>query len=233
MRINEDFIEQEDIIDDITDTDIIDENPYYIMQDRRPVKELLKDWDCIFFIEIGDYWTKVPDYVKRVEEMVNIYTRQLTDMIGRLPYGVEMSKFVVGSGLNDGEFEHEDTEFSTYKEYLLNQTDDDNGIQKETKLFLGISLNQKTLNIQKAFVALSKISNIIFRITKAKEFTILYKKNNTFESNWVFNSATGVDDMRTRLEKDIDSNYAGRITKWTDILCVLAGHDNCADSVEE
>ena len=69
-QINEDFIEQEDIIDDITDTDLSDENPYFIMQDRRPVIELLNDWDCIFYLEIGDYWVnfaKTPDYLKQVE----------------------------------------------------------------------------------------------------------------------------------------------------------------------
>ena len=165
--------------------------------------------------------------------MVREYTKKLTDTFERLSYGIQMSKVVVGSGLNDGEFEHENTGFSTYKDYLLNQTDDDNGIQKETKLFFGISLNQGTLNLQKAFIALSKISNIIFRTTKVNEFMILYKMYTWFDMFRIFNSTTGRDDIKSRLDKDIHIATDGdpmfrnsdSINQWMYTLCVLAGHN--------
>lgn len=233
MRINEDFIDQDDNLEQMTNRDVSIENPAFIMQDRRPVVELLHEWDSILYLEIGDYWNNEPDYLKHVEQMVVKYTSKLRDVLERLPYRVEMSQFVVGSGMNDGEWEHDDTNgFSLYKTYLLNQTKDDRGIQKETKLFLGIRLPQKEINLQKTFVALSQISKIIFKITKVTCFMILYNKKHVdiWDNFYIYNKKAIGYNMKIRLEKDMEDasvdeepNFYG-IDLWMDMLCILSGH---------
>ena len=233
MRINEDFIDQDDNLEQMTNQDVSIENPEFIMQDRRPVVELLREWDSILYLEIGDYWNNQPDYPKHVEQMVVKYTRKLRDVLERLPYRVEMSQFVVGSGMNDGEWEHDDTNgFSQYKTYLLNQTEDDRGIQKETKLFLGIRLPQREINLQKTFVALSQISKIIFKITNVPGFIILYNESHLkiWNDFHIYSGRTVGNEMKKRLEKDIEDasvdeepNYYG-IDVWMDMLCILSGH---------
>ena len=142
MRINEDFIEQDGVLDQLSSSDISDENPYFIMQNRRPVIELLKDWNCIFFLEIGDYWNKDDDYLNQVEQMIVKYSKKLRDVLEHLPYQVEMSSIIVGSGMSETQWDNSSTGggFTQYKTYLLQQTEDDKGIQKITKLFFGIHL---------------------------------------------------------------------------------------------
>lgn len=149
MRINEDFIEQDGVLDQISSADISDENPYFIMQNRRPVIELLKDWNCIFFLEIGDWWNNEPDYLTQVEKMVVKYTSKLRDVLERLPFRVEMSPFIVGSGMTSSQWDgsNDGGGFTTFLKYLLNQTEDDKGIRKITKLFFGIHLKQQSVNL--------------------------------------------------------------------------------------
>ena len=68
MRINEDYIEQDNIIGQMT-SDVSDENPVFIMQNRRPVKDLLKDWKFIINFEVSNYWDNVkgPEAMRQIE----------------------------------------------------------------------------------------------------------------------------------------------------------------------
>lgn len=122
MRINEDFIEQDGVLDQISSADISIENPAFIMQDRRPVVELLREWDSILYLEIGDWWNKEPDYLTQVEKMVVKYTSKLRDVLERLPFRVEMSSFVVGSGMTSSQWDgsNDGGGFTTFLKYLLN-----------------------------------------------------------------------------------------------------------------
>ena len=144
MRINEDYIEQDNIIGQMT-SDVSDENPVFIMQNRRPVKDLLKDWKFIIHFEVSNYWDNVQgaEAMRQVEEMVIQCTTRLRAAIERLPYNVEMSQFVVGSGMAESQWNasYDGGGFTQYKTYLLEHTDDDKGIQRITKIFLGINLD--------------------------------------------------------------------------------------------
>ena len=232
MRINEDFIEQDGVLDQIASSDISDENPYFIMQNRRPVIEILKDWNCIFYLEIGDYWNKDEDYLQQVEQMVVKYSKKLRDVLERLPYQVEMSPVIVGSGMSDTQWDGSSTGggFTTFLKYLLNQTEDDKGIQKITKLFFGIHLKQQSVNLQKTFVALAQVSNIIFKLTKVPDFMILYNPY-LWEQFYIYSGKTIGDNMTRRLKNDMEDacvdeepNFAG-IDRWMDMLCILSGHE--------
>lgn len=240
MRINEDFIEQDGVLDQISSADISIKNPAFIMQDRRPVVELLREWDSILYLEIGDWWNKEPDYLTQVEKMVVKYTSKLRDVLERLPFRVEMSSFVVGSGMTSSQWDGSDDGggFTTFLKYLLNQTEDDKGIQKITKLFVGIRLKQDVINLQKTFVSLSHISNIIFKLTKVLDFMIIYK-GYSWNEFYIY-SGKGIGYiMKRNLEKDIEDacvkvepNFYG-IDRWMEMLCVLSRHDRkeitCSD----
>ena len=204
------------------------------MQDRRPIIELFRGWDSILYIEIGDYWNNDEDYLKQVEQMVFKYSKKLRDVLERLPFRVEMSSFIVGSGMTESQWDNSDTGggFTQYKNYLLQQTEDDKGIQKVTKLFLGIRLPQATVNLQKTFFSLSQISKIIFKITKVTDFMILYNKTHLhiWDNFYIYNGKTVGYNMKSRLEKDIEDasvdeepNFYG-IDVWMDMLCILSGH---------
>lgn len=232
MRINEDFIEQDGVLDQLSSSDISDENPYFIMQNRRPVSELLTGWNCIIYLEIGDWWNKEPDYLTQVEKMIVKYSKKLRDVLERLPYQVEMSPIIVGSGMSDSQWNNSSTGggFTQYKTYLLQQTEDDKGIQKITKLFFGIHLKQQSVNLQKTFVALAQVSNIIFKLTKVLDYMILYKSY-LWEQFYIYSGKSIGDKMSRSLEKDmedacvkVEPNFYG-IDRWMDMLCILSGHE--------
>lgn len=232
MRINEDFIDQDDNLEQMTNRDVSIEKPAFIMQDRRPVVELLHEWDSILYLEIGDYWNNEPDYLKHVEQMVVKYTSKLRDVLERLPYQVEMSPIIVGSGMSDSQWDasFDGGGYPTFMKYLLNQTEDDKGIQKITKLFFGIHLKQQSVNLQKTFVALAQVSNIIFKLTKVPDFMILYKPY-LWEQFYIYSGRSIGDKMSRSLEKDmedacvkVEPNFYG-IDRWMDMLCILSGYE--------
>ena len=82
MRINEDYIDQDIIIDQPAVND--DEgNSVFIMQDRRPISELLKGWNFIVHVEVGDYWTNAdtPEDMKNIELTVLSCAQKIHDAI--------------------------------------------------------------------------------------------------------------------------------------------------------
>jgi hypothetical protein len=95
--------------------------------------------------EVSNYWDNVQgaEAMRQVKEMVIQCTTRLRAAIERLPYNVEMSQFVVGSGMTESQWNasYDGGGFTQYKTYLLEHTDDDKGIQRITKIFLGINLD--------------------------------------------------------------------------------------------
>lgn len=206
MRINEDYIDQ-DIILEQPDVDTDEGSSVFIMQDRRPISELLKGWDFIIHVEVGDFWTKAdtPEDMKNIELTVLSCAQRIHDAIERLPYNVVMSPIVIGSGMTNMGWDksYDGGGFSTYDKYLLGHTEDDRGFQKITKLFFGIHLEQNQINLQKAFIALSQISKIIFKITKTNAFRVLYHAYLWY--SFYVHDGTGIgNNMQKCLRQDME-----------------------------
>ena len=232
MRINEDYIDQDNIIDQpVVDAD--EGNSVFIIQDRRPISKLLKGWDFIVHVEVGDYWTKAdtPEDMKNIELTFLSCAQRIHNAIERLPYNVDMSPIVIGSGLTKyGWYGSKDGGgFTTYDKYILGNTEDDKGYPKITKLYFGIRLEQNQINLQKAFIALSQVSKIIFKITNTNAFHVLY--HTYLWDSFYIHDGTGIgSNMQKCLRRDMEDacvsdepNFYG-IDRWLDALCIFSGH---------
>ena len=69
MRINEEFLDKDDNMQSITNVadDDLQSSPAFIMQNRRPVIELVGDYKFLLYLPFGDYWNKNPNFVKELE----------------------------------------------------------------------------------------------------------------------------------------------------------------------
>ncbi len=234
MRINEDYIDQEqDIIIEQPDVDADEGNSVFIMQHRRPISELLNGWNFIVHVEVGGYRTKAetPEDMENIKQTVISCAQRIHDAIERLPYNVAMSPVVIGSGMTNTGWDrsYDGGGFTTYDRYILGHTEDDNGFQKITKLFFGIRLEQNQINLQKAFIALSQVSKIIFKITKTNAFHVLCPAH--MWNLFYIHDGTGIGyNMQNCLRLNIEDacvsnqpNFYG-IGRWLDALCMFSGH---------
>ena len=213
--------------------DVDEENSVFIMQDRRPISELLNGWDFIVHVEVGDFWTKTdtPEDMENIKLTVLSCAQRIHNAIERLLYNVVKSPVVIGSGLTNTAWDssYDGGGFTTYDKYLLGHTEDDKGFQKITKLFFGIRLEQNQINLQKAFIALSQISKIIFKITKTNAFYVLYHAY--LWNSFYIHDGTGIgNNMQKCLRRDMEDacvsdepNFYG-IDRWLDALCIFSGH---------
>lgn len=89
-RLNEDFLDNVST-DDIKRQDDSLENPDYIMQDGRPVSELLSDYMCCVHTCINfDFMIRIKALCTRL--------RQLTE---RLPFNLDVSPVIISYGLTE------------------------------------------------------------------------------------------------------------------------------------
>ena len=89
-RLNEDFLDNVSA-DDIKRQDDSLENPDYIMQDGRPVSELLNDYMCCVHTCINfDFMVRIKALCTRL--------RQLTE---RLPFNLDVSPVIISYGLTE------------------------------------------------------------------------------------------------------------------------------------
>ena len=208
-------------------------NSVFIMQDRRPISELLNGWDFIVHAEVGDFWTKAdtPEDMENIKLTVLSCAQRIHDAIERLPYNVDMSPAVIGSGLTNTGWDrsYDGGGFSRYDKYLLGHTEDDKGFQKITKMFFGIRLEQNQINLQKAFIALSQVSKIIFKITKTNALYVLYNFY-LWDSFYIHDGTGFASNMQKCLRLDMENacvsdqpNFYG-INKWLEALCIFSGH---------
>lgn len=164
-RVNEDFLDDASI-DDVKRPDDSLENPDYIMQDGRPVSELLSDYSCCVHIFIES------SLMVRIKALCTKF-RQL---IERLPFDLVVSPVVISCGLSETQWRYAnyDTGYTTYEKYLMYHTDDSG--KKHKHLFMGIKLNGG-LSYTKAFDVVYMISNIIFIMTPdlATQFEFIYQ----------------------------------------------------------
>ena len=165
-RLNEDFLDNVSA-DDIKRQDDSLENPDYIMQDGRPVSELLNDYMCCVHTCINfDFMVRIKALCTRL--------RQLTE---RLPFNLDVSPVIISYGLTEDQWRNAnfDTGFLTYEKYLMGHTEDQGG-KKHVHLFMGIKLNGG-LSYTKAFDVVYMISKIVFSVIPmdvTTEFEFIY-----------------------------------------------------------
>jgi hypothetical protein len=140
--------------DDIKRQDDSFENPDYIMQDGRPVSELLSDYMCCVHTCINSkFMVRIKAFCTRL--------RQLTE---RLPFNLDVSPVIISYGLSEDQWRYAnfDTGFLTYEKYLMGHTEDQGG-KKYVHLFMGIKLNGG-LSYTKAFDVVYMTSKIVFSV---------------------------------------------------------------------
>ena len=160
-RLNEDFLDNVSA-DDIRRQDDSLENPDYIMQDGRPVSELLNDYMCCVHTCIN------PNFMVRIKALCT-RLRQLTE---HLPFNLDVSPVIISYGLSEDQWRNAnfDTGFLTYEKYLMGHTDD--GGKKYVHLFIDIKLNGG-LSYTKAFdVVYSDFKDCLQRIPDGRHYII-------------------------------------------------------------
>ena len=113
-RINEDFLDSNSDVLQIQDgTDSQRCQDICELQDKRPVSDILSEYNIILNIELEIY-----DDQQTIENYVYGFSRKL---MNRLNYfaGLDVSKVVIGSRLTERQFEYKDTGFSYFNEYIM------------------------------------------------------------------------------------------------------------------
>ena len=186
MRINEEFLDKDDNMQSITNVadDDLQSSPAFIMQDRRPVIKLVGDYKFLLYLPFGDYWNKNPNFVKELETTIKKRITKLKSVLERSVLDIETTPFIIGSSMNDGEWEHSRDRSLSFCQYLTEQTDDDNGFQKETNVFIGIRLKQSVPNLWDAYMKLSQVLALFFKLSHLPQIFFLWKQydSDTFDN---------------------------------------------------
>ena len=235
MVINESFFSDgniEDINSAIEDTETASDsevrNKDWMLQDKRPIEQLIGEYPCIvnfklMFDDTGD------DAYKEIDKMC----RKLRMMFSNFDSG-EMSPVIVGSCWNEDQWRYStvDTGFTTYVKYLLNQTQHDKGIQRNTQLFFGIRLNcGDVVNLEKAYDFIRFTIKAVNNITKAEQVLILFKNHAVYKNSVTWdemyfnpnhNAEVSLRKAISYTEPDEDPNYAP-LDSYKEMLFVVSG----------
>lgn len=194
MLLNEDFFDEQDIDVSVSSIDSNIESENYMMQDKRPVEQLLAEFQCFGHISLNlsqqqissDYVYKLCDRLKKFLDAIQ---------------NTEISKIIIGSSLTAHEYNKDETipeDQITWLNYLVRQTRDDNGITENTHLFFGVKTLRKD-NYILAQSTLTKILNIIGNLTDITEIEMIFR-------NIDFNSMFLNTNDKSYLPKDLLKN---------------------------
>jgi hypothetical protein len=236
MVINESFFSDdniEDINSAIEDTETASDseirNKDWMLQDKRPIEELIGDYPCIVNFELMFYKTTDEEASQKIDKIC----RKLRMMFSNFDSG-EMSLVIAGSCWTENEWRYStvDTGFTTYVKYLLNQTQHDKGIQHTTQFFFGIRLNcGDVVNLEKAYDFIRFTVKAVNNITKTQQVLILFKnhvvyKNSVSWDEMYFNPNHNAEiSLRKAIsytEPKEDANYAP-LHSYKEMLFVVCG----------
>lgn len=167
MLLNEDFFT--DNIDlDYKEPETQENNCVFELQNGRPLKKILSDYNAWISLPVI-----IPDDCVDREKYVSNICKKLHYALECVTYDVSLSRFIVGSRRRDVEMDSVERGYDNYTLYIMNQTIDDMGLNKNTVfIHIGIKYNGG-LDFIKAFNAVNQIQNILFSIG-FRVFKILY-----------------------------------------------------------
>jgi len=152
-QLTEDFLDDVSI-EDVKRHDDNNINPDYIMQDGRPVSEMLSGYTCFVHANSDNLLFRLKMMCERIQSVMS-----------RLPFNLDASPIVISQGLSEDRWRYAnyDTGYSTYEKYILDRPAEYNQNNKTLykHAIFGIRLNGRP-SYTKAFDLIYQICKIMF-----------------------------------------------------------------------
>lgn len=200
--LNEDFFDEQDIeVDNDEDVHVIESTYSYMMQNKRPIKDLLSDFQCVAHIQLKSKYT--PKDANRIYKLCNV----LKNFLDAISYEIDASKIIIGSSQSRKDYHYNNPtvtgpngRIEPYKNYIMRQTEDDKGINGIVNLVFGFkTLKQDYVIAQKSLTTILNIVNKIFKDT-IDTFMLIWKTDTKDYNGTYFNVSDIEDYPASRLE---------------------------------